>query len=161
MGIDVAVICSVGNNKRRWWGCWGYQVYIFQEVVQRLDVGWGLRSKEMSVLDKLWEGPAMEMRWCWSQDIYRWTNWTTNGQPQYSGETHCSLLGCINGHRFTTSLKCRSTSCHPHTITPDPFSGWFVCQVSYTSFLILPLTIPIANLKMHASLSSNSGMHLV
>ena len=25
--------------------------------------GWGLGSKEMSILDRPWKGPAVEMRW--------------------------------------------------------------------------------------------------
>ena len=25
--------------------------------------GWGLRSKEMSILDRSWGGPAVEIRW--------------------------------------------------------------------------------------------------
>ena len=58
---------QLGSHRTRQWGGRNYLVCVFFDRRYRKGVrGWEL-SREMSVSDKPWEGPAVEMRW--------WRSW--------------------------------------------------------------------------------------
>ena len=76
VGVDVCQDMFGGGAIGRDDGMAGVTRFVYFRQVQGGDVG--LRSKEISALDKPWEGLAVEMRW-WRSWLYDWVGLDLRG----------------------------------------------------------------------------------